>query len=192
MWVVYSATRKVFGAEGEIRTHTGNNSQRFLRPPRLPFRHFGRGSHIPIIPTTRASVNVCPVLEPGQVCWVSVTIIQESLKRRRFSKSVLSTVFEDEGDCLPKITPGFFLGHSLTVGAGNFRTICYVPVVVFLDDGSKFIPHIRLPQSILSLALQSSAVRWEKSSQATLATLKDSSTNHSPWYFCRTSDVTSM
>ena len=29
------------GAEGEIRTHTGFNSQWFLRPPRLPFRHFG-------------------------------------------------------------------------------------------------------------------------------------------------------
>ena len=30
------------GAEGRIRTDTGFNSQRFLRPPRLPFRHFGR------------------------------------------------------------------------------------------------------------------------------------------------------
>ncbi len=30
-----------FGAEGRIRTGTGFNSQRFLRPPRLPFRHFG-------------------------------------------------------------------------------------------------------------------------------------------------------
>ena len=29
------------GAEGRIRTGTGCNSQRFLRPPRLPFRHFG-------------------------------------------------------------------------------------------------------------------------------------------------------
>ena len=29
------------GAEGRIRTGTGYNSQRFLRPPRLPFRHFG-------------------------------------------------------------------------------------------------------------------------------------------------------
>ena len=29
------------GAEGESRTHTGFNPQRFLRPPRLPFRHFG-------------------------------------------------------------------------------------------------------------------------------------------------------
>ena len=66
---------------------------------------------------------------------------------------VLSTIFDDEGDCLPKITPGFFLGHTLTVGTRNFRTICYVPVVVFLYDGSEFIPHIRLPQSILSLAL---------------------------------------
>ena len=30
------------GAEGRIRTGTGFNSQRFLRPPRLPFRHFGQ------------------------------------------------------------------------------------------------------------------------------------------------------
>ena len=30
------------GAEGQIRTGTRNNPQRFLRPPRLPFRHFGR------------------------------------------------------------------------------------------------------------------------------------------------------
>ena len=66
---------------------------------------------------------------------------------------VLSTVFEDKGDCLPKITPGFFLGRALTVGAGDFGTICYIPVVVFLYDGSEFIPHIRLPQSLLSLAL---------------------------------------
>ena len=29
------------GAEGESRTHTGISAQRFLRPPRLPFRHFG-------------------------------------------------------------------------------------------------------------------------------------------------------
>ena len=56
--VTIPAMKGVFGAEGEIRTHTGYNSQRFLRPPRLPFRHFGRGSHIPIIPTTRATVNV--------------------------------------------------------------------------------------------------------------------------------------
>ena len=46
------------GAEGEIRTHTGYNSQRFLRPPRLPFRHFGRHLRTPIIPTTGATVNV--------------------------------------------------------------------------------------------------------------------------------------
>ena len=45
------------GAEGEIRTHTGYNSQRFLRPPRLPFRHFGRCPHIPIIPTRHVTVN---------------------------------------------------------------------------------------------------------------------------------------
>ncbi len=31
------------GAEGGIRTHTRNYPQRFLRPPRLPFRHFGPG-----------------------------------------------------------------------------------------------------------------------------------------------------
>ena len=29
-------------AEGGNRTHTGATSQRFLRPSRLPFRHFGR------------------------------------------------------------------------------------------------------------------------------------------------------
>ena len=29
------------GAEGRIRTGTGISAQRFLRPPRLPFRHFG-------------------------------------------------------------------------------------------------------------------------------------------------------
>ena len=33
---------------------------------------------------------------------------------------------------------------------------------------------------------------YEKSPHATLATLNDSSTNHSPWYFCSTSEVTSM
>ena len=32
------------GAEGRSRTGTGFNPQRFLRPPRLPFRHFGRQS----------------------------------------------------------------------------------------------------------------------------------------------------
>ena len=30
------------GAEGRIRTGTGIKPQRFLRPPRLPFRHFGK------------------------------------------------------------------------------------------------------------------------------------------------------
>ena len=54
-------------AEGEIRTHTGNNSQRFLRPPRLPFRHFGKCPLTPIIPTTRVSVNVGSVVEAGLV-----------------------------------------------------------------------------------------------------------------------------
>jgi hypothetical protein len=29
-------------AEGGNRTHTGATSQRFLRPSRLPFRHFGQ------------------------------------------------------------------------------------------------------------------------------------------------------
>ena len=67
----------------------------------------------------------------------------------------ISTVFEDEGDCLPKITPGLFLGHSLTVGAGDFRTICYIPVVVFLNYGSEFIPHICFPQSILTFSSSS-------------------------------------
>ncbi len=41
----YGATEEVMdirsGAEGRSRTGTGFNSQRFLRPPRLPFRHFG-------------------------------------------------------------------------------------------------------------------------------------------------------
>src|SRR5205823_4321834 len=32
----------LIGAEGGTRTPTGNYPQRFLRPPRLPFRHFGR------------------------------------------------------------------------------------------------------------------------------------------------------
>lgn len=31
----------VLGAEGRIRTDTTIAGQRFLRPPRLPFRHFG-------------------------------------------------------------------------------------------------------------------------------------------------------
>lgn len=30
------------GAEGGSRTHTGREAQRFLRPSRLPFRHFGQ------------------------------------------------------------------------------------------------------------------------------------------------------
>ena len=29
------------GAEGRSRTDTPDKGQRFLRPPRLPFRHFG-------------------------------------------------------------------------------------------------------------------------------------------------------
>ena len=33
---------KKVGAEGGIRTHTGVYAQRFLRPSRLPFRHFGK------------------------------------------------------------------------------------------------------------------------------------------------------
>ncbi len=33
-------------AEGRIRTGTGISPQRFLRPPRLPFRHFGMGAII--------------------------------------------------------------------------------------------------------------------------------------------------
>ena len=35
-----------YGAEGRIRTGTGIAPQRFLRPPRLPFRHFGIGAII--------------------------------------------------------------------------------------------------------------------------------------------------
>ena len=31
-------------AEGRIRTGTGISAQRFLRPSRLPFRHFGESS----------------------------------------------------------------------------------------------------------------------------------------------------
>ena len=30
-----------YGAEGRIRTGMSDKAQRFLRPPRLPFRHFG-------------------------------------------------------------------------------------------------------------------------------------------------------
>ena len=30
---------------------------------------------------------------------------------------------------------GRFLGQPLTVRAGNFRTVLYVPVFLFLDDG---------------------------------------------------------
>ena len=37
----FKVLSKKFGAEGGIRTHTGVYAQRFLRPPRLPFRHFG-------------------------------------------------------------------------------------------------------------------------------------------------------
>ena len=62
-----------------------------------------------------------------------------------------STVFEDESNRLPKVTPGIFLRSSLPVGSRDFGTMCYVPVVVFLDDGSKFIQHLRSPQSILSI-----------------------------------------
>ena len=38
---ILAATIDYGGAEGRSRTDTGYNSQRFLRPPRLPFRHFG-------------------------------------------------------------------------------------------------------------------------------------------------------
>lgn len=67
---------------------------------------------------------------------------------------VYSTVFEDESNRLPKVTPSIFLRSSLTVGAWNFRTMGYVPFAVFLDDGSKLIQQFRLPQSILSIQPQ--------------------------------------
>ena len=34
-------TKTATGAEGGSRTHTRSEPQRFLRPPRLPFRHPG-------------------------------------------------------------------------------------------------------------------------------------------------------
>ena len=37
----FKVPSKKVGAEGGIRTHTGVYAQRFLRPSRLPFRHFG-------------------------------------------------------------------------------------------------------------------------------------------------------
>ena len=39
--VLQGFKQKTVGAEGGIRTHTGVYAQRFLRPSRLPFRHFG-------------------------------------------------------------------------------------------------------------------------------------------------------
>ena len=39
---VVQGPRQKVGAEGGIRTHTGVYAQRFLRPSRLPFRHFGK------------------------------------------------------------------------------------------------------------------------------------------------------
>lgn len=63
---------------------------------------------------------------------------------------VYSTVFKDESNRLRYIQPGIFLCSSLPIRAGDFRTICYVPVVVFLDYGSEFIPHSCFPRSILT------------------------------------------
>ena len=40
-----STRRTALGAEGGSRTHTGQ-AQRFLRPSRLPFRHFGNTTTI--------------------------------------------------------------------------------------------------------------------------------------------------
>ena len=99
---------------------------------------------------------------------------------------VYSTIFEDKSNRLPKVTPSIFRCSSLAVGAWNFGTKCYVPVAVFLDDGSEFTLHLRLPQSAFN------RTPYGKSPHATRATLNDSSTNHSPWYFCSTSEVTSM
>ena len=60
---------------------------------------------------------------------------------------VYSTVFEDESNCLPKVTPSIFLCSSLAVGAWDFGTMRYVPVAILLNDGSEFTLHLRLPQS---------------------------------------------
>lgn len=99
---------------------------------------------------------------------------------------VYSSVFEDKSNRLSKVTSSIFLCSSLAVGARNFRAVCNIPVVVFLDDSSKLIQHLRSPQSAFN------RTPYEKSPQVTLATLNDSSTNHNPWYFCSTSEVTSM
>ena len=48
--------RQGLGAEGGSRTHTGREAQRFLRPSRLPFRHFGacHGQHRARAPARQA------------------------------------------------------------------------------------------------------------------------------------------
>ena len=99
---------------------------------------------------------------------------------------VYSTVFEDESNRLLEIPPSIFLRSSLAVGAWDFGTECYVPVAIFLNDGSEFTLHLHLPQSAFN------RIPYGKSPHVTRATLNDSSTNHSPRYFCSTSEVTSM
>ena len=69
-WSVHKALKR--GAEGGTRTHTGFNSQRFLRPPRLPFRHFGTKCNRYIIATTVTAVNVSMGLLPKKLFYISI------------------------------------------------------------------------------------------------------------------------
>ena len=63
---------------------------------------------------------------------------------RTVALCIRSSVFEDECDRLNETLSGGFLGHPLTVGAGNFRTVRYVPAILFFNHGGEVLLHIRM------------------------------------------------